>query len=98
MAAIDLDAIAHAAAEQVAARILGELPALIRRALDEGAEARITLQAYRGCSARAAAAFERRHPTLTALAVLIGRRRHYLRADLDRYFADEQRVADGRAR
>jgi len=53
---------------------------------------RITLQAYRGGSARAAAAFERRHPDLTALAkAVIGRRRYYLPADLDGYFGEAAR-------
>jgi hypothetical protein len=58
----------------------------LRAALDTG-KARVTLQAYRGGSARANAAFERRHPELLALAVgKVGKRRVYRSADLDAFF------------
>jgi hypothetical protein len=69
-------------------KTLGERMDEVLRRLD-ASQARITLQDYRGpkCTARAATAYERRHPELLALAVgKVGKRRVYRPADLDAYF------------
>lgn len=62
----------------------------LEAALADRAE-RITLQTYRGDpDPRAAAAFERRHPDLMRLSVVIGKRRYYARAELDQFFRGAQ--------
>jgi hypothetical protein len=75
---------------ELRAAVAGEIerlvPALVKRAIADGQEPRITLQEYRGGNARANAAFERRHDDLVKHAVVVGRRRYYLRSDLDRFF------------
>jgi hypothetical protein len=77
--------------------LLGEVRAIVRdevrkgvelvaKAVTEGRERRVTLQEFRGGTARANAAYERRHPELCGLAVVVARRRMYLKSDLERHF------------
>ncbi|MFI5229826.1 MAG: hypothetical protein ACHQWU_12205 [Gemmatimonadales bacterium] len=69
MALVDLDAIARLAAEQVADRVLRELPEIVRRELAARTEALQPLSAILGISTRAAAKRIARDPGLRALGV-----------------------------
>lgn len=77
-----------ALAEELRAVVAAELAPLrqevaaLRLALEQRDERLEPLPAITGQSVRAAAAYERRHPEIAQLAVMVGRRRMYRRSEV----------------
>jgi hypothetical protein len=109
VSAIDFDALARAAGEEVAARVLGELPRLIDAALARHAADRlldsVALAEYLGLSVKAVgmrlsrARTGKRPSALAAIALQLDGRRVWRKADVDGLVASGaiSRRSDGAA-
>lgn len=92
---IDLDAVAAAAAERTAQRVLDQLPSIIRGELQRRDEDKLLpLAAILGCSSKAATTRLSRDGELRALGLRVGRRLLFRRAEVEAFLA--QRTRGGR--
>lgn len=102
MSVIDLDAVALAAADQVAAKMLEALPAIIAAELDRREQDRFmdaaALAKYLGKSTAALSMWlraDRGGAELAAIAVAVGGRRSWRKSEVDLLLAQKQPRAVG---
>lgn len=88
---LDLDAIARAAAEQVAAKILEQLPTIVRAELERREQSEMldarALSRLLGCSTAALAKRLARGSQLAAIAVQLDGKRVWMRRDVESLIA-----------